>query len=356
MSNTNPIFRNYQSKLLYSYVWLLLSGIQIVILQLSANLPFEYTLAETLVFNSLFACYILPLWYAVRFNTWRRITWHYHLITYFLLGCLTISVWLASGYFVVWLFISENEMYLHFLQISLWWKAFEGFLLYILAILMYRLYTYVIQLHEKANNEIRLTKLLKDGELNLLKSQINPHFLFNGLNSVNATIVKNPAQAQKMLVALSDYLHYTVLSKNRTYATLQEEMENIERYLAIEKLRFGDKLIYEHHIDPSCLVIQIPAMLLQPLFENAIKHGVYESLETVHITTTISQHAQMLCITISNNYDVENPSKKKGAGAGLQNIKERLALAYSTAAGMETRAEQGKFTVVLNIPIWIQQK
>jgi sensor histidine kinase YesM len=351
MSNRNPIFRNYQSKLLYTYIWLLLGGIQIFILQLFSELPFEYTLSDSLVFNSLFACYIIPLWYAVRFNTWKRKTWHYHLATYFLLGCLVVSVWLTSSYFILWLFISENDTYLHFLQTSLWWKAIEGFLFYILAILMYRLYTFVIQLHEKANNEIRLTQLLKDGELNLLKSQINPHFLFNSLNSVNSMIIKNPAQAQKMLVALSDYLHYAVLSTHRTYASVQEEMENIARYLAIEKLRFGDKLIYEPNIDPGCLSIEIPAMLLQPLFENAIKHGVYESLETVHIATTISRNMQMLCITISNDYDAGNPSKKKGAGAGLQNIKERLNLAYGAAAAMETKAEHGKFTVALNIPV-----
>jgi hypothetical protein len=331
---------------------MLLSGIQIFILQLFSGIriPIEYTLSDTLVFNTLFACYILPLWYAVRFNTWERKTWHYNLATYFLLGCLVVSVWLTSGYFVLWLFISENDTYLFFLQMSLWWKAIEGFLLYILAILMYRLYTYVIQLHEKANNEIRLTQLLKDGELNLLKSQINPHFLFNSLNSVHAMIIKNPAQAQKMLVALSDYLHYAVLSTNRTYATLQEEMENIARYLAIEKLRFGDKLVYEAHIDPDCLRLEIPAMLLQPLFENAIKHGVYESLEAVHITTAINSSARMLHIVISNNYDPENPTKKKGSGTGLQNIKERLNLAYGTAAGMETKAENGTFMVVLHIP------
>lgn len=350
MNTRNPISRNYQSKLLYTYVWLLLGSIQILILQLFSESPFEYTLLDTTVSNGLFACYIIPLWYAVRFNTWRRKTWQYHLATYFLLGCLAVFVWLSSSYFVLWLFISENDMCLHFLQESLWWKAIEGFLLYILAVLMYCLYTFVIQLHEKANNEIRLTQLLKDGELNLLKSQINPHFLFNGLNSVNSMIVKNPTQAQKMLVALSDYLHHAVLSRKRTYANLQEEMENIERYLAIEKLRFGDKLIYEPHIDPDCLSIEIPAMLLQPLFENAIKHGVYESLETVHITTMINKNGQMLCIAISNDYDAENPSKKKGAGAGLQNIKERLNLAYGIAAGMETKAEHGKFTVVLNIP------
>jgi LytS/YehU family sensor histidine kinase len=314
-------------------------------------LPFEYILLDTIVFNSLFACCMIPLWYPVRFSNWSQRTWHYCLITYLLLGCIVVFIWLRSGYFILWLLISGDSDYLYFLQASLWWKAVEGFLFYTLAALIYRLYTFVIQLHEKANNEIRLTQLLKDGELNLLKSQINPHFLFNSLNSVNAMIIKNPLQAQKMLVALSDYLRYAVLSKNCVYASLQEEIENIERYLSIEKLRFGDKLVYAPHIDSDCLAIKIPAMLLQPLFENAIKHGVYESLDAVHITTVISKNTQLLHIAISNNYDPENPVKKKGSGTGLPNIKERLNLVYGTSAGMETKTENGRFTVMLSLPV-----
>ena len=205
-------------------------------------------------------------------------------------------------------------------------------------------------MNEKAVNEIRLNRLLKDGELNLLKSQINPHFLFNSMNSVNSLIIKNPEQAQKMLVALSDYLRYAVLATNSQYSHIAGEMENIARYLSIEQLRFGDKLHYEPDIDPSALSVEIPAMLLQPLFENAIKHGVYESLDTVRIVTKITKDSQYLNIELSNDFDEEGVSQKKGSGTGLQNIRERLRLLYGTSAAMQTKAEHGVFRVILKIP------
>jgi sensor histidine kinase YesM len=349
--NRNPILQNYRSTLIYVIIWLYITFAQVLILQFFSDTPFDYAFFDTFVFNLLLACYLIPVWYPVRFNNWEYQSWRYILSAYMLLGCMTISVWLVSGYFVMWIFNFENSLYIQFLQSSLWWKALEGILCYTLIILVYRLHAFVVQLREKTNNEIRLTQLLKDGELNLLKSQINPHFLFNSLNSVNAMILKNPEQAQKMLVALSDYLRYAVLSINRAYATLQEETENIERFLAIEKLRFEDKLVYEPHIDPDCLAEEIPTMLLQPLFENAIKHGVYESLEAVHIVTAISKNAKMLLIAISNNYDIKNPTKQKGLGTGLQNISARINLLYGVAAGLDTKAEAGKFTVRLSIPI-----
>jgi LytS/YehU family sensor histidine kinase len=245
----------------------------------------------------------------------------------------------------------ENAGYRRFLTISLYWKALEGMLFSTVAVLVYYLYVYVEQLNEKVANEIRLTRLIKDSELNMLKSQINPHFLFNGLNSVNSLVVIHPEQAQKMLVALSDYLRYAVLSTNNMYSHVADEMENIARYLSIEKLRFGEKLVYESDIDPECLTAEIPSMLLQPLFENAVKHGVYESLETVRIMARITRDSRYVNIELRNDFDTEGVSQKKGSGTGLQNIRERLRLLYGTNAAMQTKADNGVFTVMLKIPL-----
>jgi len=209
------------------------------------------------------------------------------------------------------------------------------------------------QLNEKAANEIRLNRLLRDGELNLLKSQINPHFLFNSMNSVNALIIRNPEQAQKMLIALSDYLRYAVVSTNRTYSCVSDEMENIARYLSIEQVRFGDRLLYESHIAPQALSAEIPSMLLQPLLENAIKHGVYESLETVRIVAKITRDRQYLNIEITNDFDEDGFVPKKGSGTGLKNIRERLRLMYGTSASMQTKTENGVFTVKLRIDCFV---
>ena len=349
--NGNPVLANYRSRMLYTGVWAIIATVQTVVVYFSAAvLPFGYALADTLIFSFISACCIIPLWYPVRYNRWERETWQYNIVAHFSLACVLVCACLLIGFGVCFFMGFGNTAYLNFLTVSLWWKALEGLLFYVVAVLVYYLYLHVEQLNEKAANEIRLNRLLRDGELNLLKSQINPHFLFNSMNSVNSLITRNPEQAQKMLVALSDYMRYAVLSTKCEYSNLAGEMENIARYLSIEQYRFGDKLLYEPHIDPSCHNAEIPAMLLQPLFENAIKHGVYESLETVRIVAKITKERQFLYIVISNDFDEEGGSQKKGSGTGLQNIRERLRLLYGTSATMQIKAENGLFTVILKIP------
>ena len=347
----NPIFNNYRSRRLYAGIWAVIIFVQAVGVFLSSDLLFGYAFADAAVFSLLFAGFLIPLWYPVQFNRWERETWRFNLVAHISLACIVIFGWLLLGYGLCFMIGLGNAEYRHFLNISLWWKALEGMAFYAVAVLVYYLYVYVEQLNEKAANEIRLNRLLRDGELNLLKSQINPHFLFNSMNSVNSLIIRNPKQAQKMLVALSDYLRYAVLATNRQYSNVADEMENIAHYLSIEQLRFGDKLRYEPEIDPSALTAEIPAMLLQPLFENAIKHGVYESLETVSIVAKITRDSQYLNIELSNNFDEEGTSQKKGSGTGLNNIRERLRLLYGTSATMQAKAEQGVFTVMLKIPL-----
>ncbi|MDR0713731.1 MAG: histidine kinase [Bacteroidales bacterium] len=343
----NPILQSAGSRLLYLLIWTIITCIDVIILSTKIDLPIEYALLETLVFNILFAFCILPLWYPVRFSGWEHQTWLFNLTAHFALVCIYLAVCLLTGYLIV-LSVASDRQYADHLCSFVWIKISRGALTYLITLLIYYLYVYLNQLKEKTSNEIRLNNLLKDGELNLLKSQINPHFLFNSLNSVSSLIVTHPEKAQQMLVALSEYLRYAVLSTHRVYSRIEEEMENIHRYLSIEKLRFGDKLVYNAMIAPEALKATVPAMLLQPLFENAVKHGIYESLETVCITITVSCEGQDLRIVISNDYD-GHPSVQKGSGTGLQNVRERLRLLYDTAANMHVKMENGKFTVTLDI-------
>ena len=348
--NGNPILDDYRSRRLYAGFWATVTIFQMVVVFLTTtNLSFGYAFTDSVIFNVLLACCLVPLWFPVRYNRWERKTWQFNLIAHFSLACVLMVGWLLVGYGVCLLTGWGNAEYRHFLAASLWWKALEGALFYVMTVMAYYLFIYVEQLNEKAANEIRLNRLLRDGELNLLKSQINPHFLFNSMNSIVALINRNPEQAQTMLIALSDYLRYAVLSTNRTYSCVADEMENIARYLSIEQVRFGDRLLYEAHIDPQTVSAEIPSMLLQPLLENAIKHGVYESLETVRIVAKITREHQYLNIEITNDFDEDGYSPKKGSGTGLKNIRERLRLTYGSSASMQTKAEKGVFTVKLKI-------
>jgi two-component system LytT family sensor kinase len=130
---------------------------------------------------------------------------------------------------------------------------------------------------------------------------------------------------------------------------LQNELENLRLYLDIEKVRFGDKLITEEIIEPNCLDFKIPVLLLQPLYENAVKHGVYESTESVRIVTRAKEIDGYIEITISNDY-YPAPSLRKGTGTGLLNVTRRLELFYGNKASIKTSKENGIYTVSLYIP------
>lgn len=306
--------------------------------------------ADSFIFNFVFACLSLFLWYPICYIRWKNNAWYCNLFIHIILAGLLLTVWSVAGYAGMYFLSGGDRLYVDFLNASLYLRFIEGLFFYVLTVLVFYIFMYIDKLNETVDNEIRLNRLIKDGELNLLKSQINPHFLFNSLNSVNAMIIRVPEQAGEMLVALSDYLRYTVLSTKKEKSTLSEEIGNIERYLSIEKLRFGERLNYEFDTEPECLGEEIPTMLLQPIFENAVKHGVYESVDAVWIRTVIKRSDNCLLIRTENDYDPENSGERKGSGTGLKNVKERLNLTYGTDAFLQTESGDGRFVVLLKIP------
>ena len=156
-------------------------------------------------------------------------------------------------------------------------------------------------------------------------------------------------RAQEMVIKLSDYMRYTVSQEKSVMATLGREIDNIHRYLDIEKTRFGSKLQYKFDIDDDSVEAAIPGMILQPLYENAIKHGVYESTEPILIETRAFMDNDILIVSIKNNYQSGAPMVA-GAGIGLRNIAERLKLIYQNETLLRIKNENQQFEVTLIIP------
>jgi LytS/YehU family sensor histidine kinase len=224
-----------------------------------------------------------------------------------------------------------------------------GVFIYGLIILTYYLFVSLSNLSEKNAKEARLESLVKETELKMLRSQINPHFLFNSLNSISSLTITDPEKARDMVVKLSEFMRYALSRKDELPVSLQNELDNLRLYLEIEKVRFGDKLITEETIEKECLDFKIPVLLLQPLYENAVKHGVYESTESVKIMTNAKLNDGYIEITISNNYE-DSPSIKRGTGTGILNVSRRLELYYGNRAMIKTTRENGLYTVSLYIP------
>jgi LytS/YehU family sensor histidine kinase len=244
--------------------------------------------------------------------------------------------------------LPEQTNYLAYWDKTFPYRIGTGVFIYGLIILTYYLFVSLSNLSEKSAKEAKLESLVKETELKMLRSQINPHFLFNSLNSISSLTITDPEKARDMVVKLSEFMRYALSRKDEQPVSLQNELENLRLYLDIEKVRFGDKLMTEENIENDCLNFKIPVMLLQPLYENAVKHGVYESTESVRILTNAKIIDGYIEIIISNNYD-PLPSLKRGTGTGLLNVSRRLEVFYGNKASIKTSRENGVYTVTIYI-------
>lgn len=185
---------------------------------------------------------------------------------------------------------------------------------------------------EKEKKEEALI-LAQRAELELLRYQLNPHFLFNSLNSVRGLIDENPANAKLMINELSEFLRYSLINKNVNFVTLNNELEAIKHYLSIEKKRFEEKLHIVYNIDPKAEKISIPSLLLHPLVENAVKHGMKTSPMPLTIEIIAKYENNKLIITICNSGKwTETNNGNEGTNTGLENVKKRLKNVYNDKA------------------------
>ncbi len=345
----HPFFRNLKFLAMYGITWILISGIHIAILIAFYQLDYFSALIDSLTFNSIFSLLGIAIWYAVKYNEPKKNRILNLFINHITTSSVILIIWVYAGIGLLSSWLSENYDYIIFLHGSAIWRVVSGTFLYLIMVLIYYLIIYYYNIQEKLSNETKLKEIIKESELNLLKSQINPHFLFNSLNSISSLTITDAVKAQNMIIKLSDFLRYSISQPENKFSTLKSELENIRRYLEIEQVRFGNKLVFEYDINEECYNKYIPIMILQPLFENAVKHGVYESTEQISIQTTCCFLDNSIHITIVNNFESIVKSKK-GAGIGLKNIKERLKLIYQNDQLIQTIVTDNIFKVKLIIP------
>ena len=229
-----------------------------------------------------------------------------------------------------------------------------GIFIYSLGVLSYYLLMSAHNLARRKSKEAYLEALVRETELKMLRAQVNPHFLFNALNSVSSLTVTDPQAAREMVIRLSDFMRYALSRKDEQTVPLRSELENLRQYLEIEKVRFGDRLVIEESIDARCYDVRVPGLLLQPLYENAIKHGVYESSDKVTINTMAKVLNGTMIIVITNNYDPDYVPLR-GTGTGLTNVSRRLELTYGEAASMKREKENGIFRVTIELPTRVKE-
>jgi two-component system, LytTR family, sensor kinase len=345
----HPVLQNRVRLIVWWLVWIFLGLGQSLLFYFAFGKFAEVIIPDIIVSFTVYSGLALALWYPFRFfnNSYSKplilIT---NIVT---IGAISVFLWILITKFTVGQIEPAGTNLIPYWTATFPYRIGTGVFIYGLIILTYYLFTSLSNLAEKNAREAKLETLLKETELRMLRSQINPHFLFNTLNSITSLTVTDPEKARSMVIKLSDFMRYALSRKDEQPVTLQSELENLRLYLDIEKVRFGDRLSIEENIDPGSLSASLPVMLLQPLYENAIKHGVYESSEKVTIKTNVKVIDNFIELTISNDFDPDS-SPARGTGTGLLNVSRRLELLYGKRTSIKTEKLNNVFTVKIYIP------
>jgi two-component system LytT family sensor kinase len=209
------------------------------------------------------------------------------------------------------------------------------------------IFNMIKQQKENEDRKTHAENLVREAELTGLRQQLQPHFLFNSLNSISALAGSKPEEARKMIQQLSDFLRGTLKKDDKQMLSLQEELKHLQLYLDIEKVRFGHRLNTEIKADEQSLALLIPPLLLQPLVENAIKFGLYDTIGEVTIQINASIENKNLVVTITNPFDAETAQPNKGTGFGLKSVQRRLHLLFFRN---DLLSKQNLYTTTVIIP------
>lgn len=333
----------------YIAFWVAVAAIQFALAFQVYNLEVEIALTDSLITNTVFALLGVGLWFMVRFSG-KQIRGFLKNLVYHLTGCaFTILIWQIISYSILSYVFESNKIYVDFLQSSLIVRVITGVLIYFLLISIDFLIMSFEEMQERAEHEASLAAMLRDAELTTLRSQIKPHFLFNSLNSVSALTLSNPEAAQQMILKLSEFMRHSLSQVTNAMSTMEEELHHVGLYLEIEKVRFSDRLMIETRIDEKCNSMLLPAMILQPLVENAVKHGANSMLTVCKIEIHAECQENKLFIIINNQFDADG-LPRKGTGTGLKNVKQRLMSTYGRNDLLTTKSESGWFRLSLAIP------
>ena len=216
-----------------------------------------------------------------------------------------------------------------FLFLSSWLAWTKSMLMWVLS---YTMYHYFENVKTVEIEKILLQTSINDSEAKILRSQLNPHFVFNALNSIRALVSENPEKSQQSITQLSNILRNSLLADRRKTVELREEIKTVEDYLALEKVRYEERLTTDFHIDPKTLFLQVPPMMLQTLVENAIKHGVQKAIKGGFIQVTSFMEENSVHVHIRNTGTLGTAKPSSDGGFGLENTERRLTLLYGDRA------------------------
>jgi len=234
------------------------------------------------------------------------------------------------------------------------WEGLHFHDQYVITVAVYYIIRYFEHTQKREQEKAELTLKNREMQLSLLKSQINPHFLFNTLNSINTLVGSSKEQARKVITQLSDIFRYALDSHGDKPVKLVQELDFIDNYIRIQQVRFGDRLKFVKQVDYTCLGIVIPPMILQPLVENSVKYGIAPKDEGGTIVVTVKRINQMIYFEVKDDGLGINSKKVMdggSSGVGIRNTDERLRSTFGPGSGLRIHSSTWGYSVSFFIPI-----
>jgi len=340
----HPILADPRRLALYLAAWiplvLLLAGV------LASTGDFTWIQAGELMvpLAGVYAFVCLSAWYLCRFLPLRTSSLFYVLVTVNAAAAASSAIWAGA---IGWAMAAGCGLEAQYLrQRPILFGA--GFLLFDLAAAFHYALIAFESSRQAQERAMQASILAREAELRALKAQIDPHFLFNSLHSISALTTSDPAKAREMCVLLSDFLRSSLRMGDRERIPLGEELALARSFLAIQQIRFGSRLRLEEDVSDGATVCLVPPLLLQPLVENAVTHGVATRVDGASIRIEISRTGERVAIRVENTFDKD--ARRGRGGLGMANVRKRLEVCYGDAASMEVRETGDRFRVDVQFP------
>jgi len=341
---------------LYLLAWIPLAGILTYLLTAGGRLKWIESATLVLPLCIVYAFICLSAWYSVKSTSLEASSLSRLSLTHILAAAFISFLWVQLARLLAY-FLSGATLFPNLsahlsAQLPILFGA--GFLFYLLAVSFHYVILSLETSREAEARAMEIGVLARDAKLKALKAQVNPHFLFNSLNSISALTSIDPARAREMCILLADFLRLTLGLGEKSSVPLVEELSLLERFLAIEKVRFGARLKMEEDIQEDCKKLLVPALLLQPLVENAVVHGIANLPDGG--TVRLASHCQngTLFILVENSFDPESTPAHRN-GLGILNVRRRLEARYGSLASVHVISEEERFRVELTLPAEIEE-
>ncbi len=342
--------------ILYGFLlWTLWVGFYSVVFKFQVGVPWFVALFVSAENYYIFALLSIGIWFVCRQIPYGRLPVPIFVFIHFILAIVCSTLWLFLTY-GLWYLQSGKEIF-KFVEIEkiIGWQFLFGMITYLLLAGIFYTIIYYKHYREEELREAELKLLTRDAELKALKLQVNPHFLFNSLNSINALVTKDPQLARRMIARLSELLRMALESHKKLMVPLREELDFVHTYLEIERIRFGERLAYEEEVGQKLLAQPFPAMLLQPLVENAVKHGIVNSRKGGRIRLRMEVSGDRITCSVGNTLPGEvgmGEGSPNQGGTGLSNIHQRLERLYEGNYELQIdRSDPRWFEVSLSLPL-----